>query len=87
MDPRLALLTSRSLEPHRVRPDGSLTSPRTFGVYELQDPSSTRRYRFGNHPVRQLELAAEFGRARLLYLFRDRGDAMTAASILNERTR
>ena len=79
------LLESRSISPASVRDDGPLTIPRSFGVYVLPaSHGSTRRYRFGNHPVRLNELVAEFGDARLHLLFRVRSDAEALAKILNE---
>jgi len=80
-------LASRAIPPQDVKPSGSLTSPRSFGVYEL--PSSvlgTRRFRLGNHPVRLQELEREFGSCKLLYLFRQRPDAVAMASALSGRT-
>lgn len=79
-------LISRAVPPGNVRPDGNLTVPRSFGVYELPTKSGyTRRYRLGNHPVRQTELHREFGSCRLLYLFLQRQDAVQMASLLNAR--
>ncbi|MGY0561350.1 hypothetical protein ACW7G2_11605 [Luteimonas sp. A277] len=79
-------LISRAVPPANVRHDGNLTVPRSFGVYELPAKSgSTRRYRLGNHPVRQAELHREFGACRLLYLFLQRPDAVQMASVLNAR--
>ena len=71
---------ARAINPIRVRPDGHLTSPRSYGVYLLPAAhKSTRRVRFGNHPVRQRELEAQYGSTRLLHLFLSRQDAETAA--------
>ena len=79
-------LISRAVAPARVRPDGNLTMPRTFGVYELPArPGATRRFRLGNHPIRQSELHREFGGCKLLYLFLQRADAVQLASLLNRR--
>ena len=84
MASNLEQVLARAIGPSQVRPDGPLTSPRSFGVYVLPAKhGSTRRYRLGNHPVRQRELAAEFGRADLLHLFRSRQDAATVAAALN----
>lgn len=80
----LELLQSRAVDPTSVRRDGALTSPRTFGVYELAKPGTTRKFRMGNHPVRQRELEAEFGVATLRLLFRSRADAVQAANLLNK---
>ena len=79
-------LSARAISPRSVRVAGSLTEPRTYGVYELgQSGNCTRRYRLGNHPVRQIELEREWGSCKLLYLFRQRADAVSMASLLNGR--
>jgi len=81
---KLEQILARAIGPSQVRPDGPLTSPRSFGVYVLPAKhGSMRRYRLGNHPVRQRELEAEFGRAELLHLFRSRQDAAAVAAELN----
>ncbi len=80
------ILAGRAISPRGVRLAGSLTEPRSFGVYEL--PSSalgTRRFRLGNHPIRLHELEREFGSCKLLYLFLQRPDAVAMASVLNGR--
>jgi|AntRauTorcE11898_2_1112593.scaffolds.fasta_scaffold32035_2 hypothetical protein len=77
-------LTSRTISPGDVRSDGSLTVPRSFGVYELPHSApGTRRFRLGNYPVRLHELERDFGSCKLLYLFREREDAVAMASVLN----
>ena len=79
-------LAGRAISSRDVRPSGSLTEPRSFGVYELPSSvSGTRRFRLGNHPVRLSELEREFGSCKLLYLFRQRTDALAMASALNGR--
>ena len=80
-------LVQRSVSPASVQHKGTLTVPRTFGVYELADSvrGETRKYRMGNHPIRMLELEAEFKRCKLLYLFRTRPDAAALAVHLNAR--
>ena len=79
-------LANRAISPQYVRSDGSLTTPRSFGVYELPfSVSGTRRCRFGNHPVRLHELEREFGSCKLLHLFQQRADAVAMASALNGR--
>jgi hypothetical protein len=84
MASNLEQVMARAISPSQVRPDGRLTSPRSFGVYLLPaEHGSTRRYRLGNHPVRQRELEEEFGRVDLLHLFRSRQDAATVAAALN----
>ena len=74
----------RAISEADVREDGPLTVPRSYGVYRLPTGvGATRRYRFGNHPVRMRELRLEFGRCALEHLFRDREDAKFVAATLN----
>ena len=83
----LALL-SQQVDSSSTSPDGSYTKPRTWGVYEIeptQNNRSTRRFRLGNHPVRQRELEAEFGAARRVALFTSRDLALKLERELNER--
>lgn len=81
------VLMNRAVEPKSVHTDGKLTSPRSYGVYQLPNGvSDTSRYRFGNHPVRQTELEREFGICLLAALFLSREDAKELASILNSHT-
>jgi hypothetical protein len=78
--------SNRAISPGTVKPDGALTNPRSYGVYELPvSAGATRRYRLGNHPVRQLELDREFGGCKLVYLFLQRSDAVQMAASLNGR--
>jgi hypothetical protein len=80
-------ITARAISPSSVRPDGWLTSPRSYGVYRIpSSAASTRSYRFGNHPVRLKELEREFGSCKLEYLFTDRDDAEAVAKALAGRT-
>lgn len=78
---------AKAVSPNSVSPDGPLTLPRTWGVYDIEPSDrehSTRRYRFGNHPVRQHELEREFGKVVLVALFLERTLATKLASALNE---
>jgi hypothetical protein len=87
-NPTVRSLLSQQIDPSSTRPDGSYTSPRTWGVYEIEPPQdnmSTRRFRLGNHPVRQRELEAEFGKAWRIALFTSRGLALELERQLNER--
>ena len=59
------------------------TTPRSFGVWELPDKSSGKKYRFGNNPVRETELVTEFGSAKLLALYLSRESAREHANKLN----
>lgn len=83
MRDRIEELASRAISPAAVRPAGMLTVPRSYGVYELPAAAATRRYRYGNHPVRMQELETELGACRLLYLFLQREDAQSMATALN----
>jgi hypothetical protein len=77
-------LANRAISSKDVSPDGALTVPRSFGVYELPHAApEVRRFRLGNYPVRLSELEREFGACKLLYLFRERKDAVVMASMLN----
>ena len=87
-DPATQKLLSFAVSEASVRIDGQYTRPRTWGVYEIDPPSSgraTRRYRLGNHPVRQRELEAEFGSAKRLALFTSRTLAEQLERLLNAR--
>lgn len=81
-------LEDRAISPRSVQPDGALTSPRSYGVYELPATAvGTKRFRYGNHPVRKHELEREFGGCALRYLFLRRDDAAAMAARLNEEGR
>lgn len=85
MSEALKNAVARAISPATVRIEGTLTTPRSFGVYELpREASATKRFRFGNHPVRQRELEAEFGSAKRIYLFLAREDARTVSRLLND---
>ncbi len=86
MNTRLQEILQKSLPQMLVEPCGKFTEPRTWGVYKISEhrsTASTRRYRFGNHPIRQHELTNEFSTTELLALFRDRADAIELARLLN----
>ena len=86
MSSTIKTLALKAISPKTVQSDGLLTSPRSFGVYQLpQTAKNTLLFRFGNHPVRRHELEREFGSCELLYLFCSRPDAVTMASALNGR--
>lgn len=64
--------------------DGILTRPRSYGVYDIGlGHGGTKRYRFGNHPIRGTELRAEFGQARVVAIFLERQHARAVANIRN----
>jgi hypothetical protein len=80
-------LVAQAVSAESVQAKGSLTIPRSYGVYELCDHvGSTKRFRFGNHPIRMRELEAEFTKCTLSYLFLTRETAVTMTSILNGRS-
>ena len=77
-------LLAKAISPSQVRSDGSLTIPRTFGVYRLTGSRREGRwYRLGNHPVRQQELINQYGGAELVALFLERPLAEALAGLLN----
>ncbi len=86
MTDSIAKIAQRSIDPSLVKIDGTLTEPRSYGVYQLPyaaDASS--RFHFGNYPVRLQELEREFGSCSLTYLFASREDAEAVARALNGR--
>lgn len=84
----IEVLKAQAVSPDSVQPNGPLTSPRSYGVYELTDGvGSTRRFRYGNHPVRMRELEAEFTNCALRFLFLTRDAAVATAFKLNGRRR
>ena len=87
-NPTVQSLLSRQIDPSTTITDGSYTKPRTWGVYQiepLESNRSTRRFRLGNHPVRQRELEAEFGATTRVALFASRVLALELERHLNER--
>jgi hypothetical protein len=88
MADELRQILARAIDPGDVVADGVLTRPRSYGVYLLSpDAKRTRRWRFGNHPIRQRELEAEFGGATLQALFLNRDDAREVARLRNGERR
>jgi hypothetical protein len=82
---RVEELLSKAIAASSVVEDGSYTRPRTWGVYviEPEKHAATKRFRFGNHPVRQRELTQEFGKARLYALFESRLLAVELTALMN----
>ncbi|WP_157265243.1 hypothetical protein [Azohydromonas aeria] len=83
---RVSALLSRAVNPSALNVIGPLTSPRSWGVYEVSpaSPSATRRFRNGNHPVRQRELEREFkGAVRQVALFTSKSLAEELSGLLN----
>ena len=74
------------ISPDKLRPDPNnlnWTIPKTYGVWELPQDSSGKRYRFGNYPVRGKELEREHKNAELIALYTTRNQAMEYAHDLN----
>ena len=85
---RIQELLALSIDASRLRADGNLTLPRSYGVYRLTGSrKSGRLHRFGNQPVRLQELIRDFGGASLEALFTERTHAVELASLLNHRRR
>ena len=82
---RVRELLAMATAPSGLRAAGRYTRPPSWGVYVVAPPKQTptRRYRFGNHPVRQAELSREFGAARVLALFTARAPAEELAALYN----
>ena len=80
-------LLSKSISENSIRPDSSnksYTIPRSFGVYEIRATTKAKRFRFGNHPVRENELILEFDNVQRIALFLDRNHAKNLADFLNK---
>ncbi len=83
---RLKSLLAKSVDPSTLKPDGNYTSPRSWGVYEVErllDGKRGKAFHFGNHPVRQHELVRQFGEAQMVAVFDRRIDAEEVAFLLN----
>lgn len=82
---RVQELLAKAVAPNTLRSAGLYTQPASWGVYRLALPASasTRRYRYGNHPVRQLELEREFGSAKAIAHYTSRALAVELAALLN----
>ena len=86
LDKRIGELKALAISEAAVRIDGCYTKPRTYGVYEiLASTGYSRKFRFGNHPVRKTELISEYGDVVLEDLFKDRADAKELANLLNHQ--
>ncbi len=85
MNQRIEVLLSHAVELSTLHVIGSYTSPKSWGVYEVEPrtTAATKRFRIGNHPVRQHELEREFMAVRNVALFTDRSLAEELASLLN----
>jgi hypothetical protein len=79
-------LLSKSISENSVRIDPqnkNYTIPRTYGVYEILKTTNAKRFRFGNHPVRESELMKEFESVKRLAIFLEREDAKALADFMN----
>lgn len=73
-----------SRESVRRDPSNSnLTVPRSFGVWKVGPHGISKQYRFGNNPIRGLELEREFSEVTLVFLFSTRDEAKRCADTLN----
>jgi hypothetical protein len=82
------LILKHSIAKDRITFAGNYTNPKTWGVYEINPPKSnltTRRFRIGNHPIRQRELEIEFGAAACVAIFTARIYAEELGRLLNNR--
>lgn len=86
-DNQVAELLAQAVDPSTLTPNGNLTSPRSWGVYELHMTrgASVLRFRIGNYPVRGLELEREFGLVRIVGVFTSRTTAEELQRLLNAR--
>jgi len=80
-------LLSKSISETAVRIDTenkNYTIPRSYGIYEISLVTNARRFRFGNHPIREIELIREFENIKRIGLFLDREDAKALTDFLNK---
>lgn len=88
MDDSTQAIIRCAVSPSNVRVTDHLTEPPSYGVYMLPDNcETTRRYRFGNHPVRMHELERAFRECTLKHLCSHRADAKALTSMLNDLNR
>jgi hypothetical protein len=73
-------LRSQAISPREAQRVGLYTEPKTYGVYAVP---KGRRFRHGNHWVREEELVRECGNAVLVALFRTSESAQEVARHLN----
>ncbi len=79
-------MTKHEISPNKIRPDPTnpkWTIPRTYGVWELSASSTGSKYRYGNYPVRGVELESEHGAAKLVSLYTNRAAAKSHADSFN----
>jgi|GEM_PF-1161758 len=79
-------LLSKAISEHsfQINPKNkNYTIPRTFGVYEIGTLANVKKFRYGNHPVREIELIREFGNVRKRGIFLNRNEAKALSDYLN----
>ena len=86
-DARKKELMALSIGPSTVSVEGNYSNPRTYGVYRIpRTVRGSRQFRFGNHPIRELELIRDRN-VSLEALFTDRSHAKELAFLLNLENR
>ena len=79
-------MRSDSTSPAQVKPHPSnknWTQPKTWGVWELPRGANGRKYRYGNYPIRGIELKNESSKVSLVALYLSRESAKDHAKELN----
>lgn len=74
-------VSKSELRAHPSNPNW--TMPKSWGVWELPAEALGKRFRYGNFPVRGIELEREFGQVKRLALYTSRVAAKTHALELN----
>ncbi|MDR2838258.1 MAG: hypothetical protein LBV49_06760 [Azonexus sp.] len=83
MNAAIESLLTKAKETRSQATSNGLTFPRTWGTYELTNAGQSRRFRYGNHPIRQKELAQEFGACKVVATFYSQDEAHELANLLN----
>ena len=78
-------LLSMAVSERSLAVQGRYTSPPSWGVYRIEPDkrSASRRFRIGNHPVREQELHKQFGSVQVIALFTSRELAVELAVLCN----
>ena len=79
-------LLSKAISEHsfQINPKNkNYTIPKTFGVYEIDTSANVKKFRYGNHPVREIELLREFGNVKKRGIFLNRDEAKALSDYLN----
>jgi hypothetical protein len=82
---RAKAILDQAISPSSVQIAGRYTVPHTWGVYRIMrnEPIPSKRFRAGNHPVRETELRREFGVVDCVALFTSEHLAKELAHIYN----